>query len=171
MTAEEFKISVLPSKNKLYRFAYRILDNIEEAEDIVQEVFVRLWTKKDELKNCKSIDAFSMVITKNLCLDKLKLKRNNKTELTEWNTPANFTTPYKITEMSDTINKVHKFIQQLPEQQRMIIQMRDVEGFEYEEIANILQINVNTLRVNLSRARKTIRDKLIKKLNYEFKGN
>jgi len=75
MTVETFKIEVLPLKHKLYRFAKRLLKNATEAEDIVQEVFIRLWSRREKLSEYKSIEAFAMTITKNLCLDNLKSKK------------------------------------------------------------------------------------------------
>ena len=80
MTIENFKSEVLPIKNKLYRVANRMLNDSAEAEDTVQEVFLRLWSKKEKLKEYRSIEAFAMVITKNLCLDKIKLKKTKHLE-------------------------------------------------------------------------------------------
>jgi RNA polymerase sigma-70 factor (ECF subfamily) len=171
MTTEEFKKRILPIKDKLFRLARRILNDVEESEDVIQEVFYRLWVHKEELGNYRSIEAFAMVITKNLCLDKIKSKHYQKAELAEWNTLVDYHSPQKLIEIKEDVGNIHRFIQQLPEQQRIIIQMRDVEELEFEEIADILQMNLNAVRVNLSRARKTIREQLIKKHDYEYKGN
>ena len=171
MTTDEFKQRVLPVKDKLYRLARRILNDVEESEDVVQEVFYRLWSRKDEVTGFRSIEAFAMTITKNMCLDKVKAKGYHKDQLGEWNSPVDNRSPEKIAEINDEVTSVHQAIGQLPEQQRMIIQMRDVEGMEYEEIAEIMQMNLNAIRVSLSRARKTIRDRIIKKQEYEYQGN
>ncbi len=171
MTTEEFKQKVLPVKDKIYRLAKRILNDIEESEDVVQEVFYRLWSRKDELAAYRSIEAFAMIVTKNMCLDKVKAKGYHKDQLSEWNAPVDMRSPERIAEIEDEVRSVHQAIGQLPEQQRMIIQMRDVEGMEYEEIAEIMQMNLNALRVSLSRARKTIRERIIKKQEYEYQGN
>ena len=171
MTTEEFKKQVLPVKDKLYRLAKRILNNIEESEDVVQEVFYRLWSRRDEVSTYKSIEAFAMVVTKNMCLDKVKAKGYYKDELNEWNAPVDNKSPEKIVELKDEVSHVHQIIRQLPERQRMIVQMRDVEEMEYEEIAEVMQMNLNAIRVSLSRARKTIRDRIIKKQEYEYQGN
>lgn len=169
MTTDEFKSRVLPIKDKLFRLARRILNDTEESEDVTQEIFYRLWARRNELENYRSIEAFALVITKNLCLDKLKSKHHQKAELSEWNAPVDYHSPQKLFELKEEVVNVHRFIQQLPTQQRMIIQMRDVEGLEFEEIAEVLQMNLNAVRVNLSRARKTIREQLIKKHEYEYK--
>jgi RNA polymerase sigma-70 factor (ECF subfamily) len=171
MTVETFKIEVLPMKHKLFRLANRMMTNVPEAEDIVQEVFLRLWTRKDRLNEYKSIEAFAMTITKNLCLDKLKSKGYKTNELTERHEQQTTETPYQKMEINDSYQKVKKFIDTLPEQQRMIIHLRDIEGYEYEEISEVMNISVNTIRVNLSRARKIVREKLVKAYNYEFAKN
>lgn len=167
MELEEFKIEVLPFKNKLYRFAKRLLKNTEEAEDVVQEVFIKLWNKRNNLEDYKSIEAFAMIVTKNLCLDKLKSKKNKTVELNSNFTIKNDSTPYSKMVLSDTIDKVNKIIDKLPEQQKIIIQLRDIEGYDFDEIAEIMKLNLNTIRVNLSRARKKVRDTLVKTYNYE----
>jgi RNA polymerase sigma-70 factor (ECF subfamily) len=171
MQADEFKIEVLPVKNKLYRFASRILNNPEEAKDIVQEVFLRLWVKRGKLKEYRSIEAFAMIITKNLCLDKLKAGRNKNTSLQDNVTDGNNMTPYSQTERSDTVNKVLDIINGLPEQQKLVIHLRDVEGCDFDEIAEVMNMSLNNVRVNLSRARKKVRDIYIKEQNYEFSNN
>ncbi len=171
MTVETFKIEVLPIKNKLYRFAKRLLKNATEAEDIVQEVFIRLWSRRERLSEYKSIEAFAMIITKNLCLDNLKSKRNKTGELTDKYERMTDATPYEKVELTDTYNKVQEIINTLPEQQKMIIHLRDIEGYEFNEIAEIVQISSNTIRVNLSRARKKVRETLSNTYNYEFAKN
>ncbi|MCF8368399.1 MAG: RNA polymerase sigma factor [Bacteroidales bacterium] len=171
MTVETFKIEVLPIKNKLYRFAYRLMKSIPEAEDIVQDVFIKLWSNKKKLAEIKSIEAFAMTMTKNLCLDRLKSKKYGHYELTEQHDEINDKTPFVEVEQNDAYQRVRKLIEALPEQQRMIIHLRDIEGYEYAEIAEVLNITENTIRVNLSRARRKIRDTMVKNYNYEFTKN
>ena len=158
-------------KHKLFRFAGRLLQNIPDAEDVVQEVFIRLWDRRDALKQYRSVEAFAMTIAKNLCLDRLKSKRNRQDEFTEKHEQADSLTPYHHVEMKDSFQKVNQIIGILPEQQRMIIQLRDVEGYEYEEIEEITGMNQNAIRVNLSRARKQVRELMKKQYNYEFTKN
>ena len=171
MTVETFKIEVLPMKNKLYRFALRMLRNVPESEDVVQEVMIKLWVRKDKLSAYRSIEAFAMTVTKNLCLDRLKLKSNKTEELTLRNERVTEKTPYVEMETNDTYKKIRELINLLPEQQRMIIHLRDVEGYAFEEISEIMGLTENTIRVNLSRARKKIREEMIKKYSYEFTKN
>jgi RNA polymerase sigma-70 factor (ECF subfamily) len=171
MTIETFKIEVLPLKHKLYRIAKRLLNNIPEAEDAVQETFLRLWTKRDVLNEYRSIEAFTITIIKNMCLDRMKSKGYNTDELTEYHEKMGETTPHTKLELADSYEKIQRIIQSLPEQQRMIIHMRDIEEYDLDEIAEITELNMNTVRVNLSRARKKVREMLTKTYNYEFAKN
>jgi len=171
MTSEEFKSEVLPIKNKLYRFALRMLGDAEEAQDIVQEVFLRLWSKRDKLDEYRNIEAFAMTITKNLSLDKLKSPASRKETFDESREMTDHRTPYTNTETADTIRLVKMVMASLPKQQRMVIQLRDVEECDFDEIAEITGLSMNNIRVMLSRARKKVRDTLIKINKYEFSQN
>jgi RNA polymerase sigma-70 factor (ECF subfamily) len=171
MTVETFKIEVLPLKNKLYRFACRLLNNNMDSEDIVQEVMLKLWARREKLGEYKSIEAFAMVILKNMCLDRLKAKGYRTDDLDDRKNESGGFSPHTSLELSDTTEKVKTIINTLPEHQRMIIHLRDIEGYEFEEIAEIMQMSLNTIRVNLSRARKKVRETLVKKYSYEFTRN
>jgi len=171
MNADEFKISVLPLKHKIYRFSLRMLGKIEEAEDSVQEVMLRLWNNREDLGKYKSIEAFAMVVTRNFCLDRLKSKNYHHASLNVLKENPVEGNPYTHVERLDTIEQVHRIIGQLPEQQKSVIHLRDIEGLEFEEIAIIMNMNLNAVRVNLSRARKHVRDTIIKMHNYELAGN
>ncbi|MCF8366210.1 MAG: RNA polymerase sigma factor [Bacteroidales bacterium] len=170
MTKQEFVNRVMPVKDKLFRLARRIL-NETDAEDVVQEAFVKLWSKQAEISAYRSVEAFAMVVTKNLCLDKIKSKAYQTGGLDEWNAPVDYKSPDKMTELKNDVEMAHLAIASLPELQRMIIQLRDVEEMEYEEISEVLQMNLNAIRVNLSRARKAVRDQLKKMHDYEYNGN
>lgn len=158
-------------KHKLFRFASRLLQNIPEAEDVIQEVFIRLWNRRDGLHQYRNLEAFAMTITKNLCLDRLKSKRNKSDEFTEKHEKTDSITPYDHLEMTDSYKKINFIIGQLPDQQRMIIQLRDVEGYEYKEIEEITGMNQNAIRVNLSRARKQVRETMKNNYDYEITKN
>jgi len=171
MSPEEFKIQVLPMKNKLYRLSLRMLGSTEEAEDAVQETFIRLWTKREDLSNYSSIEAFAMTVTKNLSLDRIRSKSFRTETMTERDLMVMKDDPEDSLEKEDYRGFVGRIIDSLPEQQKLIMQLRDIEGEDYEQIAEIVGLNVNAVRVNLSRARKKVRDTIIKIQGYELAGN
>ena len=158
----------MPTKNKLYRFALSYLKNEEEAEDIVQDVLLKVWNKKASLNFYRNIEAWCMTLTKNLSLDRIKSRQFQLSKRREKMPEiAASDSPYKDTELKSTISLVKKFIDDLPAKQRNIIHLRDIEGYTYQEIAEILELDVNQIKVNLFRARKTVRQKI---LNLETHG-
>ncbi|WP_018476227.1 RNA polymerase sigma factor [Pontibacter roseus] len=168
MELQEFKTKVLPAKQKLYRLALFLLHDKEEAEDMLQDVFLKLWTQKDKLHAYNSIEAFAMSITKNLCLDKLKSrKRKQMVDVADMDIRSGDATPYQHSELADSMSKVNMLLAALPEQQKLVLHLRDVEGYSFEEIEQITNLTVNNLRVILSRARKSVRDGYLKLENYE----
>ncbi|AMC10082.1 RNA polymerase subunit sigma-70 [Lutibacter profundi] len=166
MKQSEFLKTVMPFKDKVFRVAKRLLVSTEEAEDATQELFFKLWKNKSKLKDYKSIEAFAMTMTKNYCFDRLKSKQANNLKLIHSNYKENGTSLNRQIELNDSVSKVHELIQNLPEQQKLIIQLRDIEQYEFEEIAEMLNLKPTAIRVSLSRARKTIREQLIKQHNY-----
>ena len=166
MKQSEFLNMVMPFKDKVFRFSKRLLVSTEEAEDATQELFLKLWKNRDKISSYKNVEAFAMTMTKNYCFDRLKSKQAGNLSLVHSNYRENGTSLDKKTELSDSVSIVHQLIAKLPEQQRMIIQLRDVEQYEYEEIGKMLDLKQTAVRVALSRARKTIREQLIKQHNY-----
>jgi len=162
MNLQEYTYRILPIKDKLYRFALRITGNTAESEDIVQEVFLRIWEQRTSLKNLDNPDAWCMRMVKNLAIDKLRAKsRQNVALNTKINPTDQHANPHQQTEMGDIMRHIETFIQHLPEKQRMVIQMRDIEGMTYKEIAFVLDIPIDQVKVNLHRARKQVRQQLI----------
>ncbi|WP_223551552.1 RNA polymerase sigma factor [Aestuariivivens sp. NBU2969] len=169
MTQSEFLNIVMPFKDKVFRLAKRLLISTEEAEDATQEILLKLWNNKTKLEGYKNVEAFSMTMTKNFCLDKLKSKQAQNLKIVHSNYEDKQTGLQKRVELNDSINWVGKIIEELPEQQRLIIQLRDIEEYDFDEIAEMLGMNNTAVRVNLSRARKTIREKLTNTHNYGIK--
>jgi len=168
MDLQEFKTKVLPAKQKLYRLAMFLLHDKEEAEDVLQDVFLKLWTQKDKLHAYNSLEALAMSIAKNLCLDKLKSrKRKQMVDVAGMDLSSADATPYQHSELADSMSKVQQLVTTLPEQQKLVLHLRDVEGYSFEEIEQITNLTVNNLRVILSRARKSVRDGYLKLENYE----
>jgi RNA polymerase sigma-70 factor (ECF subfamily) len=169
MNQNEFVQLTTAFKDKVFRLAKRLLVSTEEAEDVTQEILVKLWTKKESLASYKNVEAFAMTMTRNYCLDQLKAKRSTNIKIDASDFKDFSPALDKKLEDHDSLTWVEKSINQLPEQQRMIIQLRDVEQYEFEEIAKMLEISENTIRVALSRARKTVREKMTKINNYGIK--
>ena len=166
MKQSEFLKTVMPFKDKVFRLAKRLLVSTEEAEDATQELYFKLWKNKGKLVDYKSIEAFAMTMTKNYCFDRLKSKQASNLTLVHSNYKEKDTPLQRKMELNDSVSHVHKLIEKLPEQQKIIIQLRDIEEYEFEEIAKMLDMKPTAVRVNLSRARKTIKEQLIKQHNY-----
>jgi RNA polymerase sigma-70 factor (ECF subfamily) len=147
---------------KLYRFALAFTKRTDEADDVVQEIGVKLWERRDELDALDNVEAYAMRSVRNRCLDYARSVHIQTEELIEAYDTAHEQTPYKSLEQADMAAFVRKLIDRLPEQQQMTIRLRDIEGYELEEIAEILGINDGAVRVNLSRARQKIREELLK---------
>jgi RNA polymerase sigma-70 factor (ECF subfamily) len=146
--------------------AKRFLVSTEEAEDATQELIFKLWKNKDKLANYRNIEAFAMTMTKNYCYDRLKSKQASNLKLIHSNYKEKETSLDKKLEYMDSVRKVHLLIENLPDQQKLIIQLRDIEQYDFEEICSMLQMKPTAVRVSLSRARKTIREQLTKQHNY-----
>ena len=163
MVARDFKTNVLPVSKKLLRFATHFLKDDELARDVVQDVFLKLWQKKDTLDEVENIEAFAMRMTRNRCLDVL---RNNKAVPIDGETDrllkAQTADVHSKVELSETAQQIGQLIRRLPDLQRNVMQMRDLEQLSYDEIAEITGLQVNAIRVNLSRARKKVRDEFLK---------
>ncbi|WP_299122921.1 sigma-70 family RNA polymerase sigma factor [uncultured Tenacibaculum sp.] len=166
MNQSDFLKVVLPFKDKVFRLAKRLLVSREEAEDATQELYFKLWRNKEKLSNYKNVEAFAMTMTKNYCYDRLKSKQASNLTLVHSNYKEKDTSLDKRVENNDSVNKVHELIEKLPEQQKIIIQLRDIEQYDFDEICKMVDMKPTAVRVALSRARKTIRQELIKKHNY-----
>lgn len=166
MKQTEFLNIVLPFKDKLFRMAKRLLVSTEEAEDATQEILIKLWAKKNKMETYKNVEAFAMTMTKNFCLDRLKSKQASNLKLVHSNYTDSSTSLQSELEAKDSISWVERIMAELPEQQKMVLQLRDVEQYEYEEIEKLLDMKPTAIRVALSRARKTVRKKLMEKHNY-----
>ena len=168
MQIERFKSEVIPLRDTLFRTAVKYLLQPEDAEDVVQEVLLRLWNRREQLDTVVNPAAFAMQMTKNSCLDRLKLQKET-TEADDFQLGTTPETPHSTLEQHDAVALVKQIIEHLPELQRLIIRMRDVEGYELQEIADITATQITAVTVNLSRARKKVRETYLKIMNYENK--
>jgi RNA polymerase sigma factor (sigma-70 family) len=164
MNLEAFQNRVLPVKNKLFRFALKFLGNEEEAKDVVQEVFIRVWNGREQMNEVQNWEAWCMRITKNLSLDRIRSITRKQTQPIEesYHVKLESLSPHESTEVQENMIRITQFIAALPEKQRQIIHLRDVEGYSYNEICEIMELDMNQVKVNLFRARNAVREKLMK---------
>ena len=162
MNAEEFKRIYYPFHPKLYRIAFALLNNAADAEDILQDTYYKLWSKRDELSDILQPEAFSVKLLKNLCLDFLRAPGNSTDgESTEIMHMTADTTPQSELESKEKIKQIETLIEQLPEKQRIVIRMRGCGDCSLEEIEAATGESAANVQVLLSRARKTLRNRLI----------
>ena len=159
-----FKITVLPLREKLINISWRMIEDRSDAEDIVQETFLKLWQIREKLDGYNSVEALAVQVAKNLALDKLKQHRPEGTDIALLFLDSGTRNPAEELEQHDTVARIRWLISKLPSLQQTIIRMKDVEGYELAEIAEITGTQVEAVRVNLSRARKKIREQLMKEL-------
>ncbi|MFP9113770.1 RNA polymerase sigma factor [Flavobacterium sp. RHBU_3] len=162
---------IAPFKDKVFRLARRLLVSVEEAEDATQEVLVKLWNNRARLDSYNSVEALAMTMAKNYCLDRLKSKQASELRVVHNVYADREAGLQQQAEDRDSWEWAEKIMKQLPEQQRLIVQMRDIEQYEFEDIAKIMDMNETAVRVALSRARKTLREELLKTHNYGIKNN
>lgn len=160
MKQTDFVSLVMPFKDKVFRLAKRLLVSREEAEDATQEILLKLWKNKQKIGEYKNVEAFSMTMTKNFCLDRLKSKQAQNLKIVHSNYTDNNSSLQKQVEARDSMSWVSKIMEDLPAQQKIIVQLRDIEEYDFAEISKMLDMNETAIRVSLSRARKTIREKL-----------
>ncbi len=158
-----------PVKDKMFRLALRLLISKEAAEDATQEVILKIWNRRDKFKDYANIEAFMISVTKNHCLDQLKSKQNNNLRLIHNNYDNNELGVHSKVELQDEIFQIERIVEMLPEQQRVIFQLRDIEDYDYNEIAEITKMKESAIRVALSRARKKIKEELLKTHGYGIK--
>lgn len=153
-----FREDILPLKDKLFRLAQRITFDRAEAEDIVQDTLIRVWNKRDEWQQMDSIEAYCLTIARNLAIDRSQKMESQNLELTpETQEMPDAKMPDQLMEQNEQLSIIHRLINELPEKQRSILQLRDIEGKNYKEIAVILGLTEEQVKVNLFRARQRIR--------------
>lgn len=156
-----FRNNVLPLKNVLYRLALRITLNREEAEDVVQDTLIKVWNRRDDWQDIDSIEAFSLTICRNLSLDRMKKAGNDNRPIgdEEAGAPAAGYDPYERMMQRDRVEQVKRIVDGLPEKQKSCMQLRDFEGKSYKEIAEVLGISEEQVKINIFRARQAVKQK------------
>ena len=165
-----FRNDVLPLKNELFRLALRITLNRAEAEDVVQETMIKVWNRRDKWEEIESIEAFCLTICRNIAIDKMRKMENQNQSLSEGEHDAPdqsySSNPEEQAMQQDRMQLIRQLINQLPEKQRSVMQLRDFEGKSYKEIAKVMGISEEQVKVNIFRARQTIRQKYFETEKY-----
>ncbi len=156
-----FRKDILPLKNQLYRLAQRITLDSAEAEDIVQETLIKVWNKKDQWQEIENIEAFCFTICRNLALDSLKSHENKHQSLdaTHIEQADNGRNPSEQAIQQDHLQLVRNIVDALPVRQRSCIQLRDFEGKSYRDIATLLGITEEQVKINIYRGRQAIKQR------------
>lgn len=158
MKTISFHDDILPLKDKLYRLALRITLNTEEAEDVVQDTMVKVWQQKEDWQRLNSVEAYCMTICRHLALDKTAQADRRTLPLDgQTEKPSGLRSPDELVSQNERVGLIMELMEKLPEIQRSILQLRDVEGYSYQEIAQVLQISDTQVKVYLHRARNFIR--------------
>lgn len=160
MPASLFKQLLLPLYPRLHCVALRLLGNVEDAEDMVQEVYLKLWSKRDALPDVRDVEAYCVTLTKNMCIDRLRLAEVEEVDVETMALPIAATDDVaRRIEEHDTVEHVKAFVATLPENQQRVITLRDMEERSFEEIEQMTGLTAVNARALLSRARKAIRER------------
>lgn len=157
-----FRNDILPLKDKLFRLALRITLDRAEAEDVVQDTMIRVWNKRDEWSQFDSVEAYCLIVAKNLAIDRSQKKDAQNVELTpEMEEEPDSSGPHDQLVNEERMNLIHQLVNELPEKQRLIMQLRDIEGESYKQIATILHLTEEQVKVNLFRARQKVKQRYL----------
>jgi len=162
MDIKELIATLTPYKDKMFRYAYSIMGSRFEAEDVVQEAIIKLWKGKEKFAQINNKEAWAITVVRNLCIDKIRARKKKQTSDIDdyFHISDNAPSPDVKLEQKDALKKVTEIMNTLPETQKEIITLRDIEGYTYQEIADIMNLKVDQVKVYLFRARKILREKL-----------
>lgn len=163
MTHEIFKNTVFCLKDEMYRFAKRFVMSSDEAEDVVQDLMLKFWQKKEELTHFGNLKSYAMKSVKNECLNRLK-HEDVKLGFADFQKHRSEIHEVEANNMKD---QIIGFINQLPEKQKAVIHLKDVEELEVSEISEILEMAENAVRVNLMRARQKVKEQIQQLMDFE----
>ncbi|MBU3011605.1 RNA polymerase sigma factor [Polaribacter vadi] len=167
MTKQDFKLQVFSLSERLFPMVARLLGSNSKAEDAIQEIMLKLWQKRKKIENHPNINGFVILTARNYCIDLLRKKTLVLEDSTSELKVLKSTSDIENLEWKELNNIIFKILEQLPKQQKEVFLMRDVDGYEFTEIAAALSLKIEHVRVLLSRARKQIGIALEKNYDYE----
>lgn len=164
MDKEKAKVLNLPFKDKLYRFSLNIVGNTYDAEDVMQELLIRIWQRIDQFEAIENKEAWCMTVTRNLSIDKIRNRKIQTHDITEFHHLNDKSDSAAITlEKAESFKRIVDLVNLLPEKQKIIIHLRDIEGYTYQEIADMTESSLDFVKVSLHRARKSLKEALLKR--------
>ena len=154
----DFRLDLLPLKDKIYRTGLRITLNAQEAEDLTQDTLLRVWSKRNDLQQIGSLEAYCLAVCRNLALDRMAKRENGNLSLETEQTDALDTarTPQEQMEHEEELKRVHQLFNRLPEKYRTALQLRDIEGHSVAETAAITGLSEDNVKVLSHRARQAL---------------
>ncbi len=150
----------LPLSDRFYRVAFYLLESESDAEDAVQELYLKLWSARSSLENVKTPMAYGISMLKNICIDKIRKRTVRNSEPLETAPPMTAPSAHGHAEIRDTLRYLLNEMEKLPQKQREVLKMRTMDGMEYEEISKRTGLSQVHIRVLVATARKTLKKKL-----------
>ncbi|MDO4171090.1 MAG: sigma-70 family RNA polymerase sigma factor [Prevotellaceae bacterium] len=154
----DIRRDILPLKDMMYRLALRITQNSQEAEDVVQDVIIKLWNTRGSLENITNLEAYAMRMVRNMALDRQRMRANHTESLEAACDKAQ--QDDDTIERRERLDNIRAVMAQLPEKQRTAMHLRDFEGRSYKDIAEVMGITEDQVKVNIFRARQFVKAKL-----------
>jgi RNA polymerase sigma-70 factor, ECF subfamily len=153
----------LPFKDKLYRFALNIVENPMDAEDVIQDLLIKIWKRLDQFESLDNKEAWCMTVTRNLAIDKVRGRKVHMQDIDDYSHLKDDSVGQdRQMEDDERYGNIMKLVNQLPDKQRTIVHLRDVEGYSYQEIAEMTETTLDFVKISLHRARKTLKEQLLK---------
>ena len=158
MNAGEFKQRFLPFHSKLFKVAYLMLGNKDDANDVVQDAYLKMWNKRDSLAIIENTQAYCIKLVRNMCLDRHRAASIDVVDKTPEELPLQSDdSSSRDIELKQTTKLLNQCLARLPAQQRQVIRLRDINGCSMQEIEKATGLSAVNARVLLSRARKSLR--------------
>lgn len=166
---ETFETDFYPLQQKLYRYSLRMIRDSQSAEDVVQEAFIRIWNKREDWHQWENREAMAMRITRNLTLDKMKSKHNRTKDIDlVYDMKTEDMDPLEHASKDNLMKILEKALEKMTELQRSVIELRDIQGYKYKEIADILEIPLSQVKIQLHRGRLQLKKILQTQLSNEL---
>ena len=156
----DFDNILISHSERFYRVAFHILESREEAEDAVQELYLKLYESKHRLNAVSNPLAYGISVLRNICIDRIRRRTVRKAEPVDERIPLEDAPPDSRTASKDLLESLMTEMDKLPDRQARVLKMKAVEGLDYKEIAEMTGLSQVHVRVLVSTARKTLKRRL-----------